>query len=255
MNSARTQSAFTLVELLVVLLVLTLLTSLVVPSVVKVRDMGCGISCRNNLRVLGKAMGLYHSENRGDFWPCTMYNRPKKGVTTYFWGTATDPVEPTVSPFVKAGGIPLSAMWCPKQPWGTYVPQGNVSEPTSNYGYNAWCLDPPSWRRRTASGEPMRTKKRSDIVRANQLFVFADSAMYWAPGGVDVLQNSTHLEPVTGTWSQNPTTHFRHDGRVNALRVDGAAESYSQEGWKFGKKYEKAQLGFVGDSNLPDYDQ
>jgi prepilin-type N-terminal cleavage/methylation domain-containing protein/prepilin-type processing-associated H-X9-DG protein len=251
----RIQSAFTLVELLVVLVVLSLLSMLVAPSIQKGRDAAHNITCLSNLRNLGKAMGLYHSENYGEFWPCRMFNKPKPGMITYFWGSAADPVDPLASPFLKAYNGSLSTLWCPKQAWGDYVPQGNVSEPTTNYGYNAWCLDPPAWGRTNSAGLPMRPKKRNDINRPNELFVFADSAMYWAPGGVGVMQNSTHLEPLTGTPMQTPTTHFRHGGRANALCVDGSADSYGSEGWVFKGAYKTVKLGFVGTKNQPHYDQ
>ena len=166
-----------------------------------------------------------------------------------FWTKcATDPVDPSTSPLLQTSNAPLSALWCPEQPWGTYVPQGGVSEPTSNYGYNAWCLAP-------LGGENRRPKKRNDINNPSELFVFADSAMYWSPGGVNIMQNSTYLEPVTGTWVQTPTTHFRHSGRANAVSADGSADSYGPEGWVFSGQYQDIKLGFVGTENYPHYDQ
>ena len=175
MMRIKIQSGFTLVELLVVIVVISLLSMIVVPSISKTTDVAYNIHCINNLRNLGSAMGLYLSENDDEFWPMLM---GQNGVKTYFWGTVTDPVDPSASPLLSASGGSLSTMWCPKQPWGTYVPQGNVSEPTTNYGYNAWCLDPEAWRRKTQSGVPMRRKKRMDIDRPGELFVFADSAMH-----------------------------------------------------------------------------
>ena len=57
----RIQSGFTLVELLVVLVIVSLLSMLVVPSIGKATDVAQSITCINNLRNLGLAMGLYHS--------------------------------------------------------------------------------------------------------------------------------------------------------------------------------------------------
>ena len=255
MTPTRIQSGFTLVELLVVLVVISLLSMIIAPSMGKARGIANNITCSNNLRHLGTGMCLYHSLNRDEFWPCTLYDTPESGVTTYFWGSDTDPVDTSSSPFLKTSNSPLSVLWCPEQPWGTYVPQGGVSEPTTNYGYNAWCLDPPAWWRTNAAGTPMRRKKRHDINNPGELFVFADSAMYWSPGGVGIMQNSTHLEPVTGTWAQTPTTHFRHSGRANAVTVEGSVGSYGPEGWVFEGQYKDVKLGFVGTENRPHYDQ
>jgi prepilin-type N-terminal cleavage/methylation domain-containing protein len=255
MRRIKIQSGFTLVELLVVIVVISLLSMIVVPFISKATDAAYNIKCVNNLRNLGTAMGLYLSDNDDKFWPCSLYHTPRRGITTYFWGTATDPVDSSASPLLSASGGSLSTMWCPKQPWGTYVPQGNVSEPTTNYGYNAWCLDPKAWRRKSPSGVLMPRKKRMDIDRPGELFVFVDSAMHWAPGGVDIMQNSTHLEPISGSGVQTPTTHFRHNGRTNAVCVDGSAGSYDSEGWVFEGKYKDIKLGFVGTENIPHYDQ
>jgi len=255
MHGSKKQSAFTLVEMLVSLVVISLLSMIIAPSIGKARGLANSVVCMNNLRGLGKATALYHSANRDEFWPCRMYDTPKPGSQSYFWGSVSDPVDPLASPFMKSFNGPLSSLWCPSLPWGDYVPQGSVSEPTTTYGYNAWCLDPNTWGRRTPSGQPMKRKKRHDIKRPEQLFVFADSAMYWAPGGVGVLQNSTHLEPVSGTWVQTPTTHFRHDGRANAVTVSGSVDSYKTEGWKMEGKYKSVKLGFVGTKNEPHYDQ
>jgi len=244
---------FTLVELLVVIAVIAILSTLLLPAVGKAKALAYGVSCLNSLRSLGTSMGLYHAENQGEIWPCTQYNTPRRGIKTFFWGTNTDPVDPSPSPFTRY--CSANAFLCPKQPWGSYVPQGGVSEPTTNYGYNAWYLDPPSWFRRDGSGRPMERKKAPDIPDPGKLFVFADSAMYWAPGGVSVLQNSTHLEPVTGTWTQTPTTHFRHDDMVNALCADGTAGTFETEGWAFGDRYKIRKLGFVGTENFPHYEQ
>jgi len=249
----RIQSGFTLVELLVVIVIISLLTMLVVPSLGKARDVANNVTCINNLRNLGTGMGLYHSENRGEFWPCTLYDT-KTGIRSYFWGTNTDPVDTSTSPLLKTTGGSLSTMWCSEQPWGTYVPQGEVSEPTTNYGYNAWCLDPAAWGKTNAAGVPMRPKKRNDINNPSELFVFADSAMF-SLSGVKVMQNSTHLEPISGAPVQTPTTHFRHSGRTNAVCADGSADSYDPEGWVFSGKYQDQKLGFVGTENYPHYDQ
>ena len=255
MAPKKKQSGFTLVELLVVIVIIALLASIIAPTIGKSRAIANGVTCLGNLRSLGTSMGLYHSQNRNDFWACTTYNSPKPGVTTYFWGTDTDPVDTSESPLISDSAATLESMWCPEQPWGEYIPQGGVSEPTTTYGYNAWCLDPPAWGRKDANLKPMRRKKLSDINNPAELFVFADSAMYWAPGGVGIMQNSTHLEPVSGTWQQTPTTHFRHEGRANALTVNGAAAAYGPEGWEFTGAYKDVKLGFVGTKNDPHYDQ
>jgi hypothetical protein len=136
------------------------------------------------------------------------------------------------------------------------VPQGHVNEPTTTYGYNAWCLDPPLWWRKDEQGRPMPTKRVEELKQPDELFVFADSGMFWAPGGVPIFQNSTSLDPVTlGAWGVNrtPTTHFRHLGQTNALTADGRAASFERQGGTM--LVPEYKLGFVGVGNVPHYDQ
>lgn len=249
-------AGFTLIELLVVVGIISLLTSILTPSLTSAKELARRTVCLSNLRSLGSAMYLYQQDNGGYFWPYALYNYPQTGTKCYFWGTATRPVNRKPSPFLKHCGYNVEYLWCPSQPWGSYVPQGGVNEPTTNYGYNAWCLDPALWARRDANNHPLPRKRGEDLKAPAQMFVFADSAMYWAPGGVAILQNSTSLDPVyLGPVRANATatTQFRHLGRADALCADGHADSFGLEG---GAMLQADQnLGFVGERNVPHYDQ
>ena len=247
--SQRQHVAFTLVELLVVVATIALLVSILLPSLSGAKEQAKGTRCLTNLHNLGVAMVMYQASNDGYFWPYV-----RNGA--YFWGTPTDPVDKTQSAFLKYCDYSLANLWCPSLKWGDYVPQGGVNEPTTTYGYNAWCLDPGIWGRRDAGGELLPRKRAEGLTNPGDLFVFADSGMSWSPGGVPIFQNSTSLDPVKlGLWGLNttPTTHFRHNGRTNALCGDSHAGTYDLEG---GQMLQPARrLGFVGTANVPHYDQ
>ena len=79
-------SAFTLVELLVVMSIISLLMSILVPSLNKVRESANSLHCRSNLRGLTLAWSMYVSDNDGKLCsPDTFLNDP----------TATWPFSPT----------------------------------------------------------------------------------------------------------------------------------------------------------------
>jgi hypothetical protein len=101
----------------------------------------------------------------------------------------------------------------------------------------------------------MPLKHVEQIRRPSELFVMVDTAMFWSPAGVPILQNSTSLDPVTLPWgpNQTPTTHFRHAGRTQAVSADGHAQGYDTEGRAMTDP--NNQLGFVGTRNEPHYDQ
>jgi len=244
-NGRPTCFRFTLIELLVVIAIIGILAGLLLPALNRARDRAHAIQCLSNLKSLGSAMATYHEENDGFFWPYAQYGYPTSGVNTYFWGTATRPVDPDASPFMEHLDGQLASLWCPSLPWGSYVPQGGVDEPTTCYGYNAFYL--------AGMFDPSKRKRSTDIPRPTELFVFNDSALHWAPAGISITQNSTYLEPVTGNWVPQPTSHFRHDGKTQSLCADGHAGAFGLEGGSM--RVEELNLSFVGTRNDPHYAQ
>ncbi len=252
----RGNRAFTLIELLVVIAIIAMLTSILLPSLTRAKDLARAASCQSQLHNLGIAGAMYQSQNDGFYWPYMLNNHPQPGQRCYFWGAPGDPVDHSASPLLEYCDENTANFDCPSLKWGSYIPQAGVNEPTTTYGYNAWCLDPIIWGRKDERGKYLPRKKADDIKNGSELFVFADSGLYWSAGGISIFQNSTSLDPVTlGAWGVNhtPTTHFRHNGRTNALCADGHAESFTPEGGEM--IYPEQQLGFVGTENAPHYDQ
>ena len=67
-------SAFTLVELLVVIGIIALLISILLPALSKAREAGNTIKCAANLRSIGQGFTRYVAENRQTYPPCVDYN-------------------------------------------------------------------------------------------------------------------------------------------------------------------------------------
>ncbi len=73
MNEGKKQSAFTLVELLLVIAIIAVLIALLIPALSGVREQANRIKCMANLRSIGQAMHLYANDNRNQY-PRTIYN-------------------------------------------------------------------------------------------------------------------------------------------------------------------------------------
>lgn len=242
--------AFTLIELLVVIAIIALLVSILLPSLNAAKEMARNVICLSNLHGLGRAAATYQTANDGYFWRYRMPDETNSEILWYWWGTPTNPVDPSASPFMNHCGNSLKMLWCPSMQWGDYIPQAGLTERAYEYGYNAPFLDPGFM-----SPDPeISGRDRMNIAhvpKPSELFVLNDAAMTMTRRGTTKFRNSSFLEPVSGSATQVPTSHFRHSGRTNALCADGHSESFGPEGGRI----DQFDLGFVGTENDPHYAQ
>jgi prepilin-type N-terminal cleavage/methylation domain-containing protein len=229
---------FSLIELLVSLGIVSLLVSILLPSLRGVRDTARGTACLSNQRQLGTAWFMYAAEYRDRAMPLAYWSTADIGAgqSVYWWGThgtSTTPVDHArgfIAPYLTSALAARSVYECPSQPWGTYRAQGpsQPPQPTSTYGYNGYYLSPaktPGWGS-TIGHRPWR--RLADIQRPSSLFVFADAMLPATPP-----RNCALLDPPqlwSGTdWVPNdsPTTSFRHDrGTAMAVSADGSARPW-----------------------------
>jgi len=121
----RSKTAFTLVEVLIVLAIITLLAALLFPVFGRVRDAGRRTSCASNLRQLGMALSQYAQDNRS-FYPALNSNSHSTGCAP--WADA-------VFPYVKSEQV----FECPSFPQGVYktgCPPDDFSDPNNKISFD-----------------------------------------------------------------------------------------------------------------------
>jgi len=217
-------SAFTLVELLIVIAILAILTAVLLPSLHNARLDSRRAVCLSNLRQLGLATNYYLADNRDAFW--RYFWKVPDGRLWWFGfepdgpGSGTGrPLDRSESVFARYLQTDQDRLLCPSFPYeaGCYFPKFAVH--TTTYGFNI-LLGPPNTRVPTARRGQFREATSS-------IFVLADGAHFDHNPGTN---EGHYIEYKRDTRALSGYGHFRHRGRANVLYLDGHAASQSLHG-------------------------
>jgi prepilin-type N-terminal cleavage/methylation domain-containing protein/prepilin-type processing-associated H-X9-DG protein len=85
MKRSSRHSAFTLVELLVVIGIIALLISILLPALSKAREAGRIVKCMSNLRNLGQASLQYSIDNKNCFLPTVVWGGANESGPVDYW--------------------------------------------------------------------------------------------------------------------------------------------------------------------------
>lgn len=201
-----TFNIFTLVELLIVISIIAILTSILLPSLNKAREKAKAITCLSNFRQIGMGMHEYTDDNR-DYLPLSgavsaeghtiwgillLRNYYWSGEDGKYWWDASQKL-----PSLSRSGV-LELEQCPSG--------GNT------FAYNRDHLG-HSYVSRTADLPRIRASFYRSPSRSPMFF---DS---------DFMKDSVYGKPA---WWMAPFLWKRHAGKINMWFLDGHSQSVSQ---------------------------
>lgn len=204
-------SAFTLVELLVIMAIIAILSAMLLPVLGKGRLSARSIACENNLRQLGMAAQLYWDENSG-------YCFRKQDGTNWWFGWLGAGSEGHRPSDLSAGKLFLylngsDVRLCPALDAAMAQFKLKATNIVFSYGYNNY-LSPQT------PAQPL--VKVGKIARPTETALFADAAQvndFLPPASAanPLLEEFYYLDTNTSY----PNGHFRHVRRANVTFCDG----------------------------------
>ena len=225
--SGRFRRGFTLIELLVVVAILALLASVLSGVVLSSLEKGRRTHCAQNLRNLAAANGS-HAANQETFVAAAedimTTNRKRWHGQRAGNRGAFDGRQGPLSTFLGDAQIRRCASFRPGRDF-----QAGFESANGGYGYNAVGVGSTSYLGGYTKTSALRGLRPAQVDTPAQTLMFADAAFAQPYGTPDHLTEYSFLEPVRslkwGTTEEGaaaqPSLHFRHEGRVNAVWVDG----------------------------------
>jgi prepilin-type processing-associated H-X9-DG protein/prepilin-type N-terminal cleavage/methylation domain-containing protein len=223
------RSAFTLVELLVVIGIIGLLVSILLPSLGKARETARAIKCASNLRQLGMACTMYANATKGFLpYPTTTFGEAS------LWWNAVDPYLGAQPGRTGAGGVAAGRSYKDYKQCIVYETfegdkssgnQSNTKEFARTYKFNSYLrknnIQPP----RPNPTNPANTTtymhaKITDVRRASEFVMMGDGISLDTTGNIpDVYESGQFSFEVNDATEATPS--LRHKGGANILFVDG----------------------------------
>jgi prepilin-type N-terminal cleavage/methylation domain-containing protein/prepilin-type processing-associated H-X9-DG protein len=207
-------AAFSLTELLVVIAVLALLSSLLLPALARGKESARRVQCVSNLRQLGFAGQMYWHDhdgrafryrgaatNGGDIYWFGWLQRGAEGSRDF------DPKQGVLYPYLEGRGVEI----CPSLQYGGDLFKLKARGAAHGYGYNLHLSTPASQQPLNVQQLP-RPSSTVFLADAGQVNTFQPPASMSNPMLEEFYYVSTNRSEATA--------HFRHHRAANVLFCD-----------------------------------
>ena len=236
----KKEKAFSLVELLVVISVISLLMAILLPVLATARSQAYGAVCQSNLRQLFLANTGYTLENDGHYVPAAADIMSAKGGKWRWHGAREsadelfDPLRGPLKGYLADGKVkecPEGEDFARGGSWNDNFEQG-----CGGYGYNRIYLGSRTWEdRQFVTIEQMEiagweTTRTMEVSKPAETLMFTDTAM--CVEGSSLIEYSFaeppfyvyRGKPMTSFYL-SPSIHFRHRDRAKVGWADGHSDS------------------------------
>ncbi len=212
----RTQAAFTLIELLVVIAIISLLVSILLPSLSRAQELARGAVCQSNMKNFSLPFTMYADDHAE--WVCAADDNTGH-VVGYWYHKLVAYMSPDM-------GRRNGAYTCVSDSTARDVVFGAATY-TLSYGYPDYFGDVsrPGWETSTVYGR----RKLDNIVSPSRCIIMLDEDQ---PNGAYTHWPSMKFQ--LGAWGDNvglPNSwaDWRHNDKANAVMADGHAESFRSD--------------------------
>ena len=215
--------AFTLVELLTVIGILSVLLALLLPTLAAAREAANTTQCLGNLRQLATAAAAYCAANDG-YYPPALY---VEGTVSSYWDFTVS-IDPATGKLTAGPGL----LWA-GQAGGTHSAAGQVQQCPSFAGSSTTARDPyTGYNYNTSrighgSGETVKAPARAGEVRnPARCALFGDGQ--WSAGANKFMRSPFVIPGMDEFAARSAGTQgYRHRGKTNVIFCDAHAETVS----------------------------
>lgn len=230
-DSRFTKRAFSLIELLVTITVISILSAALMPALRNAKEAGNSVKCLSNLRQLYLANCLY-AENHNGFFVLGSEDILTSNLKRWHGerpNTST-PFDPSKSPLVNYLGVDGKIKICPSLRDAIKSGAAAYEAGSGGYGYNHTYVG----GRADAYGFPDSISHSLSLNDnkawcLSKFVMFGDVAMPTDKGLIEesflyppFWQSMPDPNPVTSS-EPDPSLHFRHNDRANVIWCDGHA--------------------------------